>query len=55
MMFGLSFAKVAIWVILTAFVVITVATISSWATNEKRFKAIIKREIDAGKLKDTNQ
>ena len=55
MMLGLSFAAVVIWVLIASFVLITVATVFSWTSNENRFKAIIKREIAEGKVKDTNQ
>ena len=55
MMFGLSFPKVVIWVIIASFVLITVATVFSWSTNEKKFKAIIRREVDEARLKETNQ
>jgi hypothetical protein len=40
------------WVIPASFIIITVATIVSWQQNEKKFKAIIQREIKLGMEKD---
>ena len=32
--------------------IVTIATMRTWANNEKKFRRIIKREIDEGKQKD---
>lgn len=49
-LFG-AFSKLWITIPLS-FVVSTVYTIRTWAANEKKFKAIIQREIHEGMLRD---
>lgn len=42
-----------IWLIITAsFFVVTISTIITWFFNEKKFKAIIRREIEQAKTKE---
>jgi hypothetical protein len=52
MMFGLGFPGVVPYIVVAGFVMVTIATIYSWTTNEKKFKAIIQREIEEGKKFD---
>lgn len=39
-------------ILITSFVLVTVSTIITWGRNEKKFKAIIKREIEEGRAHD---
>lgn len=39
-------------IIIGSFLIVTIATVLSWTNNEKKFKAIIQREIREGKQKD---
>jgi hypothetical protein len=51
-MFRVGFPE-KIWLIVTAsFLIISISTILTWSANEKKFKTIIRREIDEGKFKD---
>jgi hypothetical protein len=39
-------------IIMSSFLIVTIATMLTWTNNEKKFKAIIQREIREGKQKD---
>ena len=52
LMFGLDLENTLWYIIIGSFVVVTAATIFSWLKNEKKFKAIIQREIQKGMEKD---
>jgi peptidoglycan/LPS O-acetylase OafA/YrhL len=39
-------------IVIGSVALVTALTIGSWEYNEKRFKAIIRREVNAGKLQD---
>jgi hypothetical protein len=52
MMFGMGFPDYVPLFIVGSFVIVTVATVSSWAVNEKKFRAIIRREVEQGKKND---
>jgi hypothetical protein len=42
-----------IWLILVlSFLIVTISTVLSWSLNEKKFKTIIRREIEEGKFQD---
>ena len=55
MMFRLSFANVVIWIVGASLVLISIATVVSWNANEKKFKMIIRREVDEARLKEASQ
>lgn len=38
-----------------SFIIVTIATIRTWAVNEKKFRSIIQREIREGKLRDDGE
>ena len=48
--FGLDWGVVPILIV--SFILVTVMTIVAWDRNEKKFKAIIKREIREGQQQD---
>jgi hypothetical protein len=52
MMFGLGFPDYVPLFVMASFVIVTIATVATWAVNEKKFRAIIQREIEEGKRKD---
>jgi len=52
LMFGLDLENTLLYIIISSFVVVTSSTIFSWWINEKKFKAIIQREIRKGMEKD---
>jgi Na+-driven multidrug efflux pump len=52
LMFGGDLENHVLYIIIGSFVVVTSATILTWWINEKRFKAIIQREIREGMEKD---
>lgn len=41
-------------ILIVSFVLVTVLTIVTWDKNEKKFKAIIKREVREGQQQDDN-
>jgi hypothetical protein len=47
-----SFRWPIISITISSFVLVTVLTVTTWSKNEKKFKAIIKREIREGQLED---
>jgi hypothetical protein len=50
-----SFAAVMLWTVpATGFVLAVVLTLFTWQSNEKKFKRIIRREVDQAKLLDSN-
>lgn len=55
LMFSLGFPDNLWWIIIGSFILVTTATILTWWRNEKRFKAIIQREIQEGMEKDSQQ
>jgi len=52
LMLSMGFPGNMKWVIPGSFIIITIATIVSWQQNEKKFKAIIQREIKLGMERD---
>ena len=51
--FQAVFGSAAFWIGLTAaFLISSVATITTWSLNEKKFKKIIRREVDNGMERD---
>jgi hypothetical protein len=42
-------------ILIVSFVLVTILTIVTWAKNEKKFKAIIKREVREGQLTDDKE
>jgi hypothetical protein len=42
-------------IILVSFILIIIITIATWESNEKKFKAIIKREVREGQLLDNGK
>jgi type IV secretory pathway TrbD component len=45
-----------LWITSTlSFIIVIIATIRSWAANEKKFKGIIQREIKEGMLRDEGE
>lgn len=45
-----------LWITITlSFIIVIIATIRSWAANEKKFKGIIQREIKEGMLRDEGE
>lgn len=53
-MFGIDFEN-KLWMIPSiAFVSITVISATTWKSNEKRFKQLIKREVEEGQSQDEN-
>jgi hypothetical protein len=56
LMFSLDFFPDNIWwIVIGSFILVTTTTIFTWWRNEKRFKAIIQREIQEGMEKDSQQ
>jgi hypothetical protein len=52
LMFGGDLENHVLYIIIGSFVVVTTATVLSWWINERKFKAIIQREIREGMEKD---
>jgi cell division protein FtsW (lipid II flippase) len=52
MMFSGDLGNNVLYIVIGSFVLVTTATIFSWWMNEKKFKAIIQREIRKGIEKD---
>ena len=51
--FQIIFGSIWVWLALVASLLIsTVATITSWSLNEKKFRQIIRREMNDGVKKD---
>jgi uncharacterized membrane protein YdjX (TVP38/TMEM64 family) len=49
---GLGLPENLVYIVISSFCIVTIATILSWQFNEKRFKSIIQREIREGMRKD---
>jgi hypothetical protein len=52
MMFGMGFPDYVPLFVAGSFVLVTVATVTSWQVNEKKFRALIRREVKEGKNRD---
>jgi hypothetical protein len=52
LMFGGDLEGNVLYIVIGSFIVVTTSTILTWWINEKRFKAIIQREIRKGMEKD---
>ncbi|MBC7827940.1 MAG: hypothetical protein H7122_09350 [Chitinophagaceae bacterium] len=47
--FQIVFGSISFWMaLLTAFLISSLATVLTWSSNEKKFKKIIRREIEEG-------
>lgn len=49
---GWGFPGNLLWIIIGSFSIVAVVTVLTWSRNEKKFKAIIQREIKEGMKKD---
>ena len=47
-----SFDTALILILVTGFLVVTLSTVITWNRNEKRFRQIIRREVEEGRSQD---
>lgn len=52
---GLGLPENLILIVIGSFCIVTITTVLTWGVNEKKFKAIIQREIREGMRKDEKE